>query len=79
MEILSDEDEDDMPDLEGEEEGEKENEDLCNDGGSPVPKLKGKRKRAHESSPATNKPNGKKNQGDKSGKQGTLPGFMYFF
>lgn len=47
---IEEDDEDDMPDLEGEEEeGEKENEDLCNDGGSLGPKPKRKRKRARES------------------------------
>lgn len=66
-----------MPDLEGEEEGEKENEDLCNDGGSPGPNPKRKRKRAHENSAATNEPNDKKNKADKSGEQGAAPFFFH--
>lgn len=64
-----------MPDLEGEEEGEKENEDLCNDGGTPGPKPKRKRRRAREHSAATNEPNDKKNKADANDEQGAVPLF----
>uniref|UniRef100_UPI0037E7F656 transcription factor TFIIIB component B'' homolog n=1 Tax=Semicossyphus pulcher TaxID=241346 RepID=UPI0037E7F656 len=60
------EEEDEMPDLEGE--GEKENEDLCNEGGEPVSKPKKKRKRKSDAS--TEEPNEKKNKkGEKSNEQ----------
>lgn len=58
--------------MEGEEEGEKENEDLCNEGGTPVPKAKRKRKRKNEQSASTMEPHDKKNKADKkSSEQGT--------
>ncbi|XP_035523717.1 transcription factor TFIIIB component B'' homolog isoform X2 [Morone saxatilis] len=49
-----------IPDLE--EEGEKENEDLCNEGGTPVSKPKKKRKRKNTQDASTEEPNDKKNK-----------------
>ncbi|XP_038589444.1 transcription factor TFIIIB component B'' homolog isoform X2 [Micropterus salmoides] len=57
-----------IPDLE--EEGEKENEDLCNEGGTPVSKPKKKRKRNNRQEALTEEPNDKKNKtGEKSNEQ----------
>lgn len=67
MEEEDEEEQNEMPDLE--EEGEKENEDLCNEGGTTVAKPKKKRKRKDAS---TEEPNDKKNKtGEKSSEQGT--------
>ncbi|XP_074472931.1 uncharacterized protein LOC141756873 isoform X2 [Sebastes fasciatus] len=68
LSVVEEEDEEEqneMPDLE--EEGEKENEDLCNEGGTTVAKPKKKRKRKDAS---TEEPNDKKNKtGEKSSEQ----------
>lgn len=53
VEEEDEEDEGELPDFEGEEEGEKENEDLCNEGGTPVSKPKRKRKRKNEKETTT--------------------------
>lgn len=76
VEKEGEEEEKEIPDLE-EKEGEKENEDLCNEGGTPVckPKKKGKRKNRQDAS--TEEPNDKKNKTEKSNEQGT-DAFSYF-
>lgn len=72
---MEEEDEDDaneVPDLEDEEEGEKENEDLCNEGGTPVSKPMRQHKRKSRQAAVTQEPNNKKKKtGEKSNKQGT--------
>lgn len=69
MEEENEEVENKIPDLE--EEGEKENEDLCNEGGTPVSKPKKKRKRNNRQEALTEEPNDKKNKtGEKSNEQG---------
>ncbi|XP_060916899.1 transcription factor TFIIIB component B'' homolog isoform X2 [Labrus mixtus] len=65
---VEEEDEDNensLPDLEGE--GEKENEDLCNEGGAEVSKLKKKRKRKSDAS--KEEPKDKKNKAGKKDKE----------
>lgn len=68
---VEEEDEEDMPDLEGEEEGEKENEDNCNDSETSGFKAKRKRKIPRGSSAPTNEPSDKKNKGDNNDEQGS--------
>lgn len=72
---VEEEEENEIPHLE---EGEKENEDLCNEGGTPVSKPKKKRKRKNEQDASTEEANDKKNKTDeKSSEQGT-GAFCYF-
>ncbi|XP_035463112.1 mucin-12 isoform X1 [Scophthalmus maximus] len=74
LSAVEEEDEDDaneVPDLEDEEEGEKENEDLCNEGGTPVSKPMRQHKRKSRQAAVTQEPNNKKKKtGEKSNKQG---------
>lgn len=74
---VEEEEEEDIPDLEGEEEGEKENEDLCNEGGTPAPKPKRKRKRKNEQSASTMGPHDKKNKADEKSSEQGMAAFCY--
>ena len=78
---VEEEDEDDandVPNLEDEAEGEKENENLCNEGGTPVSKPKKQRKRKDRQAAVDGEANDKKKKnGEKSYEQGTVA-FTYF-
>lgn len=74
MEEGDEEEQNEIPDLE--EEGEKENEDLCNEGGTTVAKPQKKRKRKNKQDASTKEPNDKKNKTGEN-EQGTGT-FSYF-
>ncbi|XP_078128107.1 uncharacterized protein LOC144531719 [Sander vitreus] len=67
------EEQNEIPDLE--EEGEKENEDLCNEGGTTVAKPQKKRKRKNKQDASTKEPNDKKNKtGENEQDETYIPG-----
>ncbi|XP_035847244.1 transcription factor TFIIIB component B'' homolog [Sander lucioperca] len=67
------EEQNEIPDLE--EEGEKENEDLCNEGGTTVAKPQKKRKRKNKQDASTKEPNDKKNKtGENEQDEAYIPG-----
>lgn len=71
---VEEEEENEIPDLE---EGEKENEDLCNEGGTPVSKPKKKRKRKNEQDASTEEANEKKNKTDEKSSERGIGAFCY--